>query len=119
MRRALLEGVALRAVELIEGLGVPADKVVSVDGGMAGNACFLRSLADLLGRPVQVRENFNVTALGAAQLGFVGMGQALPARMERNDRLVSQSPRSAAMRALRHRFTQTVEASRALGTLCS
>jgi glycerol kinase len=115
MRRALLEGLALRAVELIEGLGAPDDKVLSVDGGMARNMYFLRSFADLLGRPVQVRGNLDLTALGAAQLGFLGMGKSIPMPTEKNGFLVSPSSRSVTMRTLRHRFMRTVRASQALG----
>ncbi len=70
MRRAVLEGVALRAVELLDALGVDPALPVSIDGGLSRNACFAQFLADALGRPVRRQAEADLTALGAAELGY-------------------------------------------------
>ena len=115
MRRAILEGIALRGVELIESLGVSSERPISIDGGLTRNATFVRSLADMLARPVLLRDSPDLTALGAAQLGFLSLGLDLPPRREDQDRLVTPSARSAAIRSFRFVFSQAVEASRAFG----
>jgi len=115
MRRAVLEGIGLRAVELIESLGVSSDRPISIDGGVTCNKTFVHSLADFLARPVLLRDSPDLTALGAAQLGFLSLGLDLPPRGEGQDRLVFPSARSTAVRRLRFVFSQAVAASRAFG----
>jgi glycerol kinase len=115
MRRALLEGIALRAVELIESLGVPADRLISVDGGMTSNTCFLQSLADFLGRPIQVRDSAT-TALGAAQLCFLGTKQTIPAHTASSSIVIEPSRKSNFLLSLRPRFTQAAELIRAFSS---
>jgi glycerol kinase len=115
MRRAVLEGIALRGVELIESLGVSSDRPISIDGGLTCNATFVRLLADLLARPLLLRDSPDLTALGAAQLGFLSLGLDLPPRREDRDRLVIPSTRSTAVRSFRFAFSEAVEASRAFG----
>ena len=77
LARAVLEGVALQVVDLIEA----ADKdtheplhTLRVDGGMARNAWFLQCQANLLGRPVQPSLEKEATALGAAFLAGLQVG---------------------------------------------
>ena len=115
MRRALLEGIALRAVELIEALGVPIDNLVSVDGGMTSNTYFLQSLADFLGRPVQVRGS-STTALGAAQLCLLGAKRASPIRTTLSNPVIEPSARSVFMQDIRPRFSQAAELVRAFSS---
>jgi glycerol kinase len=77
LTRAVLEGVALQVVDLIDA----ADKdtreplqTLRVDGGMARNAWFLQCQANLLGRPVQPSLEKEATALGAAFLAGLQVG---------------------------------------------
>jgi len=97
MRCAVLEGIALRAVELIESLPTSSDKPVSVDGGLSAITSFVRFLADALGRPVRLSTSADVTALGAAELGFVGFGRKLPQLARGNDRPVMPTAASPAI----------------------
>ncbi len=119
MLRAIVEGIGLRAVELIDSLGVSNDRPISIDGGLTSNAAFVRLLADLLGRPVLLRNSPNLTAFGAAQFGFLSLGLELPPRVESQDKLVFPSSRSTKLRKLRFVFSQAVESSRAFGQAVS
>jgi len=113
---AVLEGIALRAVELIESLPTSSDKPISVDGGLSEISSFVRFFADALGRPVRLSESPDVTALGAAELGFVGLGSNPPPRaVPRNDQLILPTAASPAIRSLRQTFSQAIAASRAFG----
>jgi len=75
--RAVLEGIAHRGADLLEaaeadtGLSIPT---LRVDGGMAGNATFVRALADAAGRPVEVAPVTEATTLGAAYLAGMALG---------------------------------------------
>lgn len=115
MRCAVLEGIALRAVELIESLRVPDDKPVSVDGGLTANTTFVRFLADALGRPVRLSASGDFTALGTAELGFIGLGHQPPQHAAGNGRMILPTVDSPAIRALRPVFSQAIAASRAFG----
>jgi glycerol kinase len=119
MLRAIVEGIGLRAVELIDSLGVSEDRPISIDGGLTSNEAFVRLLADLFGRPVLLRNSPNLTAFGAAQFGFWSLGLELPPRVESQDRLVSPSSRSTRLRKLSFAFSQAVESSRVFGRVVS
>ena len=75
--RAVLDGVAQRAVDLVEaaeadtGLAIEA---LRVDGGMTTNPTFVRLLADLSRRPVEVSPVADATMLGAAFLAGLAVG---------------------------------------------
>ena len=75
--RAVLEGVAHRAVDLVEAAeadgGVSIDEL-RVDGGMTANAVFLQALADAAQRPVEVSRVREATTLGAAFLAGLAVG---------------------------------------------
>jgi glycerol kinase len=77
LARAVLEGVALQVVDLIDAadqdIGKPLG-VLRVDGGMSRNAWFLQCQANLLGRPVLVALEKEATALGAAFLAGLQVG---------------------------------------------
>jgi glycerol kinase len=81
MARAVLEGVALRAAEIMQAMGglLPLAETVSIDGGLSRNDYFCRFLARVLGREVRVFEG-EAAALGAALMAAEGMGrtQAAP-----------------------------------------
>jgi len=68
--RAVLEGVALRAAEVVAAMArhIALEDRVSIDGGMARNPYFCQFLADALGRQVRVPATAEITALGCAML---------------------------------------------------
>jgi glycerol kinase len=75
--RAVLEGVAHRAVDLIEAAESDAGvsiETIRVDGGMTANPVFVESLANAAQRPVAVSPVPEATALGAAFLAGVAVG---------------------------------------------
>jgi glycerol kinase len=114
LRRAVLEGIALRAVELVEVLAGHGTGAISIDGGLTRNDAFVRFLADALGRTVILRDHADLTALGAAELGYAGLGRPAPPRAAGLDRAVSPSPASGAIRAARTRFAAAIAAVRSL-----
>ena len=81
MVRAVLEGVAFRAAEVMESLGArasPADGAVRIDGGLSANGHFRRTLADALGRPVAAAREAELTALGVGRMAAEQAGSSLP-----------------------------------------
>lgn len=79
LRKALLEGIALRTAEVIEALGshVTLSGSLSIDGGLARNAYFAQFLADAIGRTVITRDVSELTAVGTAELAALGLGVSL------------------------------------------
>jgi glycerol kinase len=75
--RAVLEGLAHRAVDLVEAAeadsGLPIG-TLRVDGGMTANSVFVQALADAAQRPVEVSRVREATTLGAAFLAGVAVG---------------------------------------------
>ena len=74
--QAVLEGVALRAAEVIAAMGGLAslDESISVDGGLTKNPYFNRFLANALDKTVVVQDSSELTGLGTARLAMVGAG---------------------------------------------
>jgi len=72
--RALLEGIALRAAEVIRAMGEFANitERISIDGGVSVNPYFCQFLANVLGRQVSVKAMAELTALGTAALAAGG-----------------------------------------------
>jgi glycerol kinase len=68
--QSLLEGVALRAAEVIRAMSefTGAGDSISIDGGVSVNPYFCQFLADALQREVAVKPMAELTALGTAQL---------------------------------------------------
>jgi glycerol kinase len=77
MARAVVEGVALRAAEIMRAIGglLPLADTVSIDGGLSRNGYFCRFLTRALGREVRVFEG-EAAALGAALMAAEGLGRA-------------------------------------------
>ena len=76
MLQSLLEGIAVRTVEVIEAMDSISslgDKVY-VDGGMSANRYFKQFLADVLGKSILCPLDREVTALGTAMLARKGLG---------------------------------------------
>jgi glycerol kinase len=77
LARAALEGVAFQVVDLIDAAAADTGHPLSglrVDGGMARNALFLQTQANLLGLPVMPAPETESTALGAAYLAGLKVG---------------------------------------------
>lgn len=76
MARSVLEGVALRAAEVIAAMSelVELGQTISVDGGMAKNTYFLKFLGNVLGKTVLVPSSTELTALGTARMALLGSG---------------------------------------------
>jgi glycerol kinase len=79
LARAVLEGVAFRAAEVVDAFArvAPVAGAVAIDGGMAANPAFQGFLADVLERPVEVALQSELTAAGVASLAALGLGAAL------------------------------------------
>jgi len=76
--RAVLEGVAQRAADLVEAAEADSGyrlERLRVDGGMSQNPVFIQILADTLGRAVELCPVPEGTALGAAVLAGRALGQ--------------------------------------------
>lgn len=75
--RAVLEGVAHRGADLLDAAEGDAGLAVNslrIDGGMSVNGVFIQSLADAIGRPVEVSPVTEATTLGAAYLAGLQVG---------------------------------------------
>lgn len=75
--RAVLDGVAQRAVDLVDAAeadsGLRVDSL-RADGGMSANPTFVQAVADLAVRPVEVAPVTDATTLGAAFLAGLAIG---------------------------------------------
>jgi glycerol kinase len=77
MVRAVLDGIAHRGADLIEATEKDTGysiESVRVDGGMSANETFLRTLADVSGRRVEVAPLTECTTLGAAYMAGIHLG---------------------------------------------
>ena len=77
MARALLDGIAFQCAEIVQALNVRVDGAiveVRADGGPTNNNYLMQRQADLLGLPVAVSLERDMTALGAALLAGLGAG---------------------------------------------
>ncbi|MFC7054219.1 FGGY family carbohydrate kinase [Hansschlegelia quercus] len=110
MAQALLEGIALRACEVIAAIDerVPLKRAISIDGGLARSSYFAQFLADSLGREIVVADFDERTAFGAAALAALGSGVALSAP-EGERRF---APRPVDRDARTRRFADAVSRSR-------
>lgn len=74
LARAVLEGVAYRAAELLMAAEVDSGQKVStlhLDGGMSQNPIVSQTLANAIGRPVEVSDQLEATASGVGMLAWV------------------------------------------------
>ncbi len=75
--RAVLEGVAHRAADLVEAIeadGNMSIEALRVDGGMSVNGVFVQALADATQRPIELSPVTEATTLGAAFLAGMAVG---------------------------------------------
>ena len=77
LARALLDGIAFQCAEIVQAIGARLDRQVReirADGGPTRNEFLMQRQADLLGVPVGVSLEPDMTALGAALLAALGAG---------------------------------------------
>lgn len=70
--RALIDATgfgALMIIDQMEEYGITVDKIVSCGGITQKNPFFMQTYADILNRPIEVAENQETVALGAAIIG--------------------------------------------------
>ena len=113
LMQSLLEGIALRAAEVIAAMAelVPMAQTVSADGGLAKNSYLLQMLADVTGRMISVPSSTDLTALGTARMAMLGFGTRNLPPLPPPARLVRPSGTHAA--EARGRFAEAL--SRAKG----
>ncbi|MCU0829008.1 MAG: FGGY family carbohydrate kinase [Tabrizicola sp.] len=92
LMQALLEGIALRAVEVLDAMAAaqPPDGPVSVDGGLSRNPYFTAFLAQTLGRDLFLSDEAELTAMGLAHMAAQATGLPVPGR--RPGRIVPAGP---------------------------
>jgi glycerol kinase len=81
MMQAVLEGVALRACEVMQVMERQGAKgtSISIDGGLSKNPYFGQFLANALNRRVLVSSSADLTGLGVARMAMLGAGvKSLP-----------------------------------------
>lgn len=118
LQKAVLEGIALRIAEVIDAIdgAAPSASSISLDGGLARSRYMVAFLADILERPVVVRGNADLTALGA---GWLALAAADEIRMTDHPRELGReatevAPRANGLTAARRaRFAEARERSRA------
>lgn len=117
LRHAVLEGIALRAAQLVRALDAAIGTIgrICIDGGLVRDDDFRQVLADALGRTIEVATIGDVTAFGVARLCATALdrdrGRALqPERL----RIAPLRPLSPAHHAL---FAEAIERARGWTTL--
>lgn len=114
MVRAVLEGIAFRTAEVIDGMAAlqPLSSAIRIDGGLSASPAFVQFLADTLARPMVVSAEAELTALGVAALAAQSVGQHLA--LPETGREVIPEPQPAEWRP---RFTAALCAISNYGTL--
>jgi glycerol kinase len=87
--RALLDGIAFSCAEVLDALNQRLGgtlQTVRVDGGPTRNAYLMQRQADVLGMPVAVSEEADMTAMGAALLAGLGAGALALTDIEARER---------------------------------
>ena len=112
--RATLEGIAHQVADLVEAIerapGHASITTLRVDGGAAASDLLMTMQANLLGRSVERPAELESTAIGAALLARVGLGEAL-ASAPTDTKLQQFTPTvtSAARDSLRARWKHAVD----------
>jgi glycerol kinase len=117
--RALLDGIAFCCAEVIRALDARLGgslQMVKADGGPSRNPYLMQRQADLLGMPVVVSEESDMTALGAALLGAIGARQvtlddvrAMPCRAKSYEPRISADERESAWALWRSSVASALE----------
>ncbi|NTZ90235.1 FGGY family carbohydrate kinase [Agrobacterium tumefaciens] len=108
MVRALLEGIAMLTVRLIDAMpaATPIGDTISIDGGLSNSRYFARFLAAASGRTICVPAMRELTALGLAELCGIDVTAT------RNDTEIFM-PDGSVDAADHHRFARAVDNARA------
>ena len=109
---AALESVAHQIADVVEALGAGDLTVLHADGGATASRLLMQTQADLLGRDVVVSANAEVSALGAALMGFTRLGWDLPAPEGGAGRRYRPALDEPARAAARSRWGQALARSR-------
>ncbi|WP_432754257.1 FGGY family carbohydrate kinase [Pseudomonas sp. WMBT8] len=114
MCQAVLEGVALRSVEVISAMDgfLSVTDHLSIDGGLARSPYFAQFLADALQRCIVTQRFDELTAFGCAALAAKGLGVAL--KPPRNTS-TSYHPKVSAAQAQQWRATFSDAVTRCRG----
>jgi glycerol kinase len=79
LARAAVDAVASQICDVVEEIDADQPiRVLRADGGATASSLLMQTQADLLGRPVDVADVAEVSALGAAALGWSGLGVSVP-----------------------------------------
>ncbi|MBT4626366.1 MAG: glycerol kinase [Rhodospirillales bacterium] len=87
--RALLDGIAFQCADIVHALDEKMGGTVlevRADGGPTNNQYLMQRQADLLGMPISVSLEADMTALGAAYLSAIGAGQLTAEDVSKMDR---------------------------------
>nr|WP_316656223.1 FGGY family carbohydrate kinase [uncultured Gellertiella sp.] len=111
LQQALLEGIALRAAEVVEAMAarLPISTTISIDGGLARSHYFVQFLADQLQRELDVSDFDERTAFGTAALAGRALGAELA--LPRHIRTRTIPPRATDRDVARARFAEAVKRS--------
>ena len=112
LARAALESVAHQIADVVEALGAGDLTVLHADGGATASRLLMQTQADLLSRDVVVSANAEVSALGAALMGFTRLGWDLPAPEGGAGRRYRPALDEPARAAARSRWGQALARSR-------
>lgn len=111
--RAALEAVAHQIADVVEALDTSDLQVLHADGGATASRLLMQTQADLLGRDVVVSANAEVSALGAALMGFTRLGWELPATSQQEGRHYRPALDNDARAAARDQWRGALARSRA------
>lgn len=110
--QAVLEGIALRATEVITAMAEIATlgPSISIDGGLTKNAYFNQFLANSLGKTVVVQESSELTGFGTARMAMLGKGvKTLPSFPASKAAIEPDAPLSP---ELKRRFSDAIVRAR-------
>lgn len=110
--RAALEAVNHQIADVIEALGAGDLATLHADGGATASRLLMQGQADLLGRSVVVSSNAEVSALGAALMGFTRLGWELPSLESDGGRRYEPAMTEPARAAARAGWSAALERSR-------
>jgi len=112
MMQALLEGIALRAAEVMEAMAasLPLRETISIDGGLANNAYFTQFLANALNRMVTVASSTELTAMGTARMAMAGFGASSLPPLPKPTRVYK--PTAPISKELHGRFADAISRSK-------
>jgi glycerol kinase len=119
LARAALESIAYQVADLLDAMRLDSGDTVKelrVDGGAAANDSLMQFQADILGVPVVRPAVTETTALGAAYLAGLAVGfwpQSLTTAGATKDRRFDPKMPATRARALRNRWNEAVERSKA------